>query len=142
MRLVLAAILCFGLFHEVLAESMLLPVTARVTNVVDGDTLDVRAKVWLGHEVSVLVRVLGIDTPELRGKCAAEIEKARAAQAFVLGLVPLESLVVLNKVQSDKYAGRVDAEVELPDGRVLAELVIAAGHARPYSGGQRQGWCP
>jgi len=27
------------------------------------------------------------------------------------------------------------------DGAPVAETMIAAGHARPYDGGRRQGWC-
>src|SRR5690606_10793304 len=55
------------------------PVPAEVLRVVDGDTIEVRAHVWLGHEVTTLVRIAGIDTPELRGKCAAERTAARRA---------------------------------------------------------------
>jgi endonuclease YncB( thermonuclease family) len=46
------------------------PVTATVERVVDGDTLAVRAKIWIGHEIDVLVRLRGIDAPELRGDCS------------------------------------------------------------------------
>ena len=41
-----------------------------------------------------------------------------------------------------KYAGRVVADLLLPDGRDLANTPTIAGHGRPYVGGQREGWCP
>jgi endonuclease YncB( thermonuclease family) len=31
--------------------------------------------------------------------------------------------------------------VHLPDGRDLGNVVVAAGLARPYTGGPRGGWC-
>jgi len=41
-----------------------------------------------------------------------------------------------------KDAGRVVADLLLPDGRDLTNTPIAAGHGRAYVGGQREGWCP
>ncbi len=42
------------------------PYTAIVERVIDGDTLAVRVPVWIGQELTVLVRVRGIDAPERR----------------------------------------------------------------------------
>ena len=39
------------------------PVPAFVERVVDGDTLVVRARIWLGQELRIMVRVAGIDAP-------------------------------------------------------------------------------
>lgn len=126
------------------AETMPGPVGARVVGVIDGDTLDTRAQIWLDQEIAVRVRLLGVDTPEMRGKCADEVAKARQAKARAIELlVPLGLTVVkLRDIKHDKYAGRVDARVELPDGRDLAGELIAAGLARAYAGGARRGWCP
>ena len=55
------------------------PVPAAVVSVYDGDTLTVDASPWPGFTVRTSVRIDGIDTPEIRGKCDAE--KALAVQA-------------------------------------------------------------
>lgn len=56
---------------------------ARVLSVYDGDTVKVEAAMWPGLTWKGSVRVEGVDTPELRGKCEAEKRKARAARDFV-----------------------------------------------------------
>ncbi len=65
------------------------PIRARVTGVIDGDTLAVQARIWLGQDVDIHVRLTGIDAPELKSKCAAERDaavKAREALATLVGL--------------------------------------------------------
>src|SRR3954468_23373837 len=59
------------------------PVPARVVRVVDGDTLEVEARIWLGQSVDVHVRIDGIDTPELHGACAEERQAALSARDFL-----------------------------------------------------------
>ena len=124
------------------AETLKGPISARVIRVIDGDTLQVEVRIWFGQDVTVNVRVLGVDTPEMKGKCPAEIEAAKAAGMFTLKVAPPGGLVKLHNVKPDKYAGRVDAVVELADGRNLAALLIAESLARSYSGDKRQSWCP
>ena len=124
------------------AETLKGPIPARVIRVIDGDTLEVEVRIWFGQDVTVNVRVLGVDTPEMKGKCPAEIEAAKKAGMFTWGLAPPGGLVQLHSVKPDKYAGRVDAIVELSNGRDLAAALIAAGLARPYAGDKRQSWCP
>ena len=41
------------------------PIPATIERVVDGDTIDVRARIWLGQEIVVRVRLAGLDAPEL-----------------------------------------------------------------------------
>ncbi len=48
------------------AELLPGPVTATVQEVIDGDTVAVRARIWLGQAIENRVRLAGIDTPELR----------------------------------------------------------------------------
>lgn len=121
-------------------EAIAGPVPADVTAVIDGDTLEVRARIWLGQDVATRVRLLGVDTPEIHGKCDQEREAAQRAKAFVEAAVA-GGRITLTNIQYGKYAGRVVAEVVLADGRSLAETLIEAGLARAYSGGKRQPWC-
>jgi len=116
------------------------PIPAQVIRVVDGDTLVVRAHIWLGQEVETLVRLMGADTPEMKARCAAEHEKAVVAREFLADRVD-GKLVQLQDVLTDKYGGRVRAKVLDASGADLSQELIRAGLARPYDGGQRQSWC-
>jgi hypothetical protein len=48
--------------------------------------------------------------------------------------------VSIARVSLDKYGGRVLADASAATGDVASAL-LAAGHARPYAGRQRQSWC-
>ncbi len=133
--LILVLLLSSGLAHGAGIE-----VPARVVSVYDGDTVKVEAAMWPGMTWNGSVRVRGVDTPELRGKCEAEKVKAKVARDFVR--VRIGKRVVLTDVQKGKYAGRVVAGIRLADGSDLTALLIRQGHGRPYGGGRRRGWCP
>lgn len=115
------------------------PVAATVLSVVDGDTIKVEVEPWPGIVSRVSVRLRGADAPELRGKCREEKAIARRAKKRVQELVE-DAPVILRDIGQDKYAGRVDAVVEI-GGQDLATMLIAEGLARPYGGGKRGGWC-
>lgn len=115
------------------------PVAASVEKVVDGDTLDVRAAIWLGQTVDVRIRIAGIDAPELQARCPEERQRALAARAFLeerLG----HGAVRLSNIVYDKYGGRMLASVADADGDI-ADAMLMAGLARPYDGGKRGSWC-
>ena len=122
------------------------PVPARIIRVVDGDTVVVRARIWLDQEVETKVRLQGIDTPELRGKCQDESLLALAARDFVIGLGKTvngttNDEVQLFDIEYGKFAGRVVARIKSPNGVDYSHALIAAGFARSYDGGRRQPWC-
>lgn len=122
------------------AERMAGPLFARVTDVLDGDTLSMRIQIWIGQEIITDVRIAGIDTPELRGQCDAERQKAQQAKQAVQHLLR-NNRAVLSDIKLEKYAGRVLATVKATDGTLIADHLIKAGLARPYDGGKRGGWC-
>ncbi|WP_246148585.1 thermonuclease family protein [Skermanella pratensis] len=122
------------------AERLSGPVSGLVTQVIDGDTLEVRVLVWLDQEVVTRVRIDGIDTPEKRGKCQREKDMAEQARQLTETLLA-EPGVTLHDIQHDKYGGRVRARVLTRSGRDIGEQLIAAGLARPYGGKSRQTWC-
>jgi len=113
------------------------PVAARLERVVDGDTVKMRATIWIDQELRVSVRLAGIDAPELFGpECAEEKRKARAAKAFVEDFLKAGE-AKLHDIKRGKYAGRVIARIEA-DGRDLAAALLAAGHAVAGAKGE---WC-
>ena len=122
------------------ADEMASPVAAAVTRVLDGDTLEVRAEVWLGIELTSHVRIRGIDAPELHGTCAAERTMAEAARDRLTQLAG--DSIRLAHIAQDKYGGRVDTDVVNASGTDLKAAMIAAGLARAYDGGTRGDWCP
>ncbi|WP_413204491.1 thermonuclease family protein [Rhodospirillum sp. A1_3_36] len=118
------------------------PVQAEVQSVYDGDTMKVLAAIWPDQVVLTSVRLNGVDTPEIRGKCPEEKAKAKAARDRVRALVAENgSRVLLLGVQRGKYAGRVVANVAMPDGRDLSQVLVSEGLARLYDGKTRQSWC-
>ena len=115
-------------------------IVAVVLSVYDGDTFKVAAEVWPDVMIEASVRVLGIDTPEMAGRC--ESERVGAVKAKIRTADLVRDGVVLSDISHDKYAGRVLAQVLLPDGSSLADILIEEGLARPYDGGRRESWCP
>ncbi|MHA1564657.1 MAG: thermonuclease family protein [Alphaproteobacteria bacterium] len=121
------------------------PVAAAVTHVIDGDTFEVVARIWLGQDIAVRIRLDGIDAPEMRARCAQEgllAEQARRFTAVWLSQgADTGGLVILEDIHYGKYAGRVIAKVRLADGSDLGRALIDAGLARAYDGGTRPDWC-
>lgn len=107
----------------------------------DGDTLLVVIDGLPAPLRRASVRVLGIDTPEIKGECEVERRRAADARAFVLHAFADAEMVTLDVVGWDKYGGRIDAHVRMPNGGDLAGALLEAGLARPYAGGKREGWC-
>jgi endonuclease YncB( thermonuclease family) len=121
------------------AEKFAGPVSARVVEVIDGDTFRAEANVWPGHIVRVSIRVRGIDAPEMHARCTAERIAARTARSILAELLGPSALI--SNIAGAKYYGRVLADVRTHDGVAVADRLIALGLARPYSGGRRAGWC-
>lgn len=136
----LALILLGASAHLNAAEVFPGPVTATVIDVIDGDSLRLRVRIWIDQELTVVLRLSGIDTPELRSRCVTEQRAAEKARALTTFLVTGQK-VTLTNLRHDKYGGRVLGEVRLSDGRDLAEMLVKANLARAYDGGARQGWC-
>ncbi|HHZ09227.1 MAG TPA: thermonuclease family protein [Rhizobiales bacterium] len=116
------------------------PVEARVISVIDGDTLRAAAQVWPGQEITVDVRIRGIDAPEMKGRCGAERRAALAARAALEAMVG-PGAVHLRAIGGGKYYGRVVADVEAADGTAVAAALLSLDLVRPYAGGRRAPWC-
>jgi micrococcal nuclease len=86
------------------------------------------------------IRLAGVDTPEMHGKCDRENLLARQAQAFTQGLLSAAKQVELVDMRRDKYF-RVLAGIRV-DGRDVAQQLIKAGLGVPYNGGTKTAnWC-
>lgn len=116
-------------------------VPAAVDYIFDGDTFAAFVKLQDDIRVSVRVRIMNIDTPEIHGMCDYETDMAMRAKNRLAELIPVGSTVDLSEIKDDKYLGRIDAYVIMPDGRDVGEVLIHEKLARPYSGGRRAGWC-
>jgi endonuclease YncB( thermonuclease family) len=135
------ALVCPAFAAALAAETFPGPVVASVEEVIDGDTLTVRARLWLGLELATRVRIRGIDTPELHSTCAAEKQMAAEARRRLAALAG--DSVRLANIADDKYGGRVDADVASLQGIDLKAAMLASGLAHPYDGsGARADWCP
>ncbi len=117
------------------------PYPVDVLNVLDGDTFEGRVRVWFGQEITTLVRLRGIDAPELKARCGEELRGAVASRDTLRAILG-EGGVSLKDVALDKYGGRVVAAVLVGQSRDVAQAMLAAGMARPYGGGRREAWCP
>ncbi len=111
-----------------------------VVRIIDGDTVEVRAHVWLDQLIVTRVRLRSIDAPEMRASCPEEARKAVASQEALVALLK-SGKAYLTALGRDKYGGRVLGDLITGDGRLVSQSLLATGHARPYAGGRRQGWC-
>ncbi len=103
--------------------------------VYDGDSVELIC----GDRVST-ARITGLDAPELtEPKCPEERAAAEAAKRALTALVRGADAVEVRPEGTDRF-GRNLIGLRL-DGQDAARLMIEAGHARPYDGGPRAGWC-
>ena len=131
----------FGAIFGVLLSYSAMAVPAVVDYVLDGDTFAAGVKIDDDITITVRVRVINIDTPELSGACPREVAMAETAKDFVTDLLPVGAVVELQNIKDDKYLGRIDANVILSDGRDVGKILVKEGFARRYSGGKRAPWC-
>jgi endonuclease YncB( thermonuclease family) len=121
------------------------PYRAHAIRVVDGDTFEARLRIWFNQEVSVLIRLDGVDAPELRGRCDRETRLAAEARD-TLAAILASGDVFVRDLLADKYNGRAVARASVtdPTGAFtddVGALMAAGGYARPYDGRARAPWC-
>jgi micrococcal nuclease len=106
----------------------------------DGDTCYVTATVLPESLQKMSVRILGIDTPEIRGECDEEKALAKQGKVFANDLFKAAKLIEYRDLEWDKYGGRILSNVYL-DGELYSKKIIDAGLARPYFGDKKETWC-
>ena len=113
--------------------------TVKSPRVIDGDTIDTGYVVF-EHTTPIHLRIYGIDTPELHGKCDKEKAKAKEAKEFLKQTVKNED-VGINIISWDKYGGRIVGVPYVLDVP-LNEEMIRRGYAVAYTGGKKtMNWC-
>ena len=111
-----------------------------VIRTIDGDTFEARVHLEPGIDLNTRVRLRGIDAPELKASCPQELQMAEAATGALRTLLGEGDVRIFN-IGPDKYSGRVVADVATRRTGNVSTAMLAAGHARSYSGGHRSGWC-
>ena len=92
----------------------------------------------IGEKISI--RVNGIDTPEIRGKCEKEKYDVQQARDMVADILKDAEQIVLRNTERGKYF-RIAADV-IVDGESLGDMLIEAGMAIRYDGGKKtHKWC-
>ena len=102
---------------------------AKITNVVDGDTVDAMIDLGFGIFIDLRLRLYGIDTPEMNSKILEERLAAQDAKKFVATMC-LNQDVLLKTYKKDKY-GRYLADINIGDATVN-QLLLAEGLAKVY----------
>ncbi|MBQ8293998.1 MAG: thermonuclease family protein [Alphaproteobacteria bacterium] len=116
-------------------------VPAVVDYIFDGDTFSAQVELEPDIKITVRVRLINVDTPEMNGACSAEKIMAQSAKNLLATILPRGTNVELKNIKDDKYLGRINANVLLSDGRDVGLILIDSGLGRPYSGGKRRPWC-
>ena len=91
-----------------MSETIPGPIPATVLRIIDGDTIVLHARIWLDQDLDTLVRLDGVDAPELNGRCPYENRLALKARGFAQTRTA-KGNVILHDIHYGKYAGRVVA---------------------------------
>lgn len=122
-------------YHLLLAHPLLgnkSVVEVELLRVIDGDTIKVNLPScfdWMLEDVSI--RLLGYDTPELRGGTMKSRREARKARDFVDRLIRSGAVLTLRNVSKADSFGRPLAEI-LVDDQSLGELLYLNDLAEPF----------
>jgi len=113
---------------------------SKIISVYDGDTFRVNIDSLppiVGKNIPV--RLEGVDTPEINGKCQYEKDLALKARDFVRSKLINAAEIKLKDLQRGKYF-RIVAKVYI-DGVSLEGELLQNGLAYQYKGGKKSSWC-
>lgn len=94
--------------------------------VVDGDTYDLDVKLGLGVSRDERIRLIGFDTPEVRGP---DKERGFAATDAAIEFFETCPCIIESEGDRGKY-GRLLADVRNKEGVLISEYLRAGGHAK------------
>jgi len=115
-------------------EKFVLPIReGKIVKVYDGDTVTIAFRLS-GKIFRTQVRLIGIDTPEIKG--SSNLEKVKAIEVRdALTAKIMNKMVKLEKCGTEKY-GRLLAEIWF-DGENVNQWMLDKGYAVPYDGGTK-----
>lgn len=117
-------------------------VPARISRVIDGDTVEVIFLHGKKVPMKIGMRIVNVDTPEI-SKAKTELEKE--AGLFVKQKV--EELLFVNNdsieisfKKWDKYGGRIVGDIQYRKGSYLSDYLILRRYAQIYDGKKKSKW--
>jgi micrococcal nuclease len=140
MKKLLLLTLSLGVFSVQAAPEYGTVKVSKVISVYDGDTFRVDIDSLppiVGKNIPI--RLNGVDTPEIQGKCQQEKDLALEARDFVRNKLANAKEIKLTKLQRGKYF-RVVADVYF-DGVSLEQELLDNELAYKYTGGKKSSWC-
>ena len=132
--------LCLVIFSVQAATEYGTAIVSKVISVYDGDTFRVDIDSLppiVGKNIPI--RLNGVDTPEIQGKCQYEQDLALKTRDFVRKRLANAKEIKLTKLQRGKYF-RVVADV-MVDGVSLEKVLLDNELAYKYTGGKKSSWC-
>ena len=131
---------CLVIFSVQAATEYGTAIVSKVISVYDGDTFRVDIDSLppiVGKNIPI--RLNGVNTPEIQGKCQYEQDLALKARDFVRKRLANAKEIKLTKLQRGKYF-RVVADV-MVDGVSLEKVLLDNELAYKYTGGKKSSWC-
>lgn len=110
--------------------------SARVHEIIDGDTIDVSLDLGFNIQHIIRLRLYGINAPETKTKDLHEKELGLKAKARLSELILSKVVTIKTHKTSDKY-GRYLAEIYLDENNIN-KVLISEGLAKEYFGGKRE----
>ena len=139
-KIFLVIALCLGALIVQAATAYGTVTVSKVISVYDGDTFRVNIDSLpplVGKNIPI--RLKGVDTPEIQGKCQYERDLALKARDFVRSKLANAKEIRLQELQRGKYF-RIVADV-IVDGMSLEKELLENELAYKYSGGKKSSWC-
>jgi endonuclease YncB( thermonuclease family) len=129
-------------FHPVNNFSTKIPV--KVLSVYDGDTCTIAFNLYGDIRFPIVkyrARLIGIDTPEMKGKGVSQELKdlAKKARDFLREKVVDKTVDCIFDKECDKY-GRVLITIYDSNGVNINDELVTKGYAKKYDGGTKEKW--
>ena len=140
MKKILFIVVCLIPFTVIKANQSESYTIEKIISVYDGDTFRANIKGLpdiIGKNIAI--RILGIDTPEIKGKCEEEKVVAIKARDFARKALFNAKTITLKNLKRDKYF-RLLADVYFDDTD-LADALLVNNLAVKYSGKKKSSWC-
>ena len=113
---------------------------AKCVHVYDGDTIHVVFRMPNSNECyKWIIRMIGIDTPEMKSKNTNEKQLAIKARDFLRSLI-LDKIIMVECLDFDKY-GRLLGNLYVEGNETtISNQMIEKGYAKAYDGGTKAGF--